>query len=118
MRVRRSRGIIDMHEGRAERVCQRAEHGAWRKRALKWARRVLPWAARKRTLPFAKASGVRSVMPTEDFQEAEGETRLTRMTWKYTCFIQRIVYWAPTMGWHHSRCSGHSRGEKGSPELT
>lgn len=76
VRVRRSRGIIDMHEGRAERVCQRAEHGAWRKRALKWARRVLPWAARKRTLPFAKASGVRPVMPTEDFQEAEGETRL------------------------------------------
>lgn len=36
----------------------------------------VPWAARKRTLPFAKASGVRSVTPTEDFQEAEGETRL------------------------------------------
>lgn len=50
--VRRSRGITDMHEGGAERLCLRAEHGAWRKRA--W--RVLPWAAGKRALPFAEAS--------------------------------------------------------------
>lgn len=81
MRVRRS--IIDMYDSRAERFCLRAEQGAWRKRGLKWAWRVLPWAARKRALPFAEAgdvrgaaSGVKSVMPKEDIQEADGETRL------------------------------------------
>lgn len=130
VRVRRSRGIIDMYEGRGERVCLRAEHWAWRKRALKWARRVLPWAVRKKALPFVRpggdeqlstASGVKSLMPTEDVQEAGGSRGWNpgaHMSRKYTCFIQRIVYWAPTMGWHHSRCSGHSRRGKGSPKLT